>query len=615
MMEFKTQTRHSETSSTSATNTELTFPKEFLRKIGIARLEFTKDHYDVFQAYTRTGEPIYLVAKAAEDKMSELLRVAVVRADLWYASEPQLIYRIGKAIGQRIDRRGLLKTTSGWVDESFKSYVFGDTIIGAHSRIDCEDDAGSSFVLACPSFDSARNFNLAGPHSTPPDSRSFKSIKGTWKSWRYEVPPLAACSSPCLIAIGAAFAGPLLRLCRQDSFMLMFVDMTSGGKTTVTVGCGSVIGIGSSHELPNWRATEAALEGLTGEYSDSVFPVDELSHAGDSKKIFKLVDQASYWVGGGAVTAKHERSTSAIARKPVSQQQRSLILLTSYERSLSEVEHSAGTQFREGVRVRTIEIPCALGGDSVGVVDGFPEDSDTAENDPVQFAERWVEELSSACRENHGAMFKKWVSIIASDPELARKMVEKGQLEFKQHAQYNHDSRIERRHLKPFAFIYGSLYLASEWSLLGLSRVAIRNSILKLHRLSLAQLRERHLPLEAALETLIAQLSDKSRIVLKGDLGDYGLETRDGWLELEAGLVIFRVKSSSFRSWFDNGAMRDAVERHLLEAHVLRKDSRGNRTKQVRAPDGTRQQVYQLAYTRDKLDSRLTKMLEKKLRI
>jgi hypothetical protein len=77
--------------------------------------------------------------------------------------------------------------------------------------------------------------------------------------------------------ISAAFAAPLMDPIGEGSFGICLFGKSRGGKTLATLAAGSVIGLGSEDQLPNWYSTIAGLEPLLPAFNDSVFPIDDLS--------------------------------------------------------------------------------------------------------------------------------------------------------------------------------------------------------------------------------------------------------------------------------------------------------------------------------------------------
>jgi putative DNA primase/helicase len=76
---------------------------------------------------------------------------------------------------------------------------------------------------------------------------------GTHKEWVEHVAIPAKYSSRIVLTICAAFAAPLLKLVGMSSFAISLTGVSKIGKSTVTVVAGSVIGLGTEDDLPNFR--------------------------------------------------------------------------------------------------------------------------------------------------------------------------------------------------------------------------------------------------------------------------------------------------------------------------------------------------------------------------
>jgi putative DNA primase/helicase len=80
-----------------------------------------------------------------------------------------------------------------------------------------------------------------------------------------------------VLAISAAFAGPLLNLAGQEGGGVNIFGGSSQGKTTIAQAAASVWGRGSSPGyVKAWRATANGLEGVAASTSDTVLMLDEL---------------------------------------------------------------------------------------------------------------------------------------------------------------------------------------------------------------------------------------------------------------------------------------------------------------------------------------------------
>jgi putative DNA primase/helicase len=101
---------------------------------------------------------------------------------------------------------------------------------------------------------------------------------GTLKDWQDDIGALASGHALPVLAISAAFAGPLLQLAGQEGGGVHIFGGSSKGKTTLLQIAASVWGRGASPGYVRaWRATANGLEGVAASASDTVLILDELS--------------------------------------------------------------------------------------------------------------------------------------------------------------------------------------------------------------------------------------------------------------------------------------------------------------------------------------------------
>lgn len=106
---------------------------------------------------------------------------------------------------------------------------------------------------------------------------SFRQA-GTLESWQENVARYAVGNSRLVLAISAAFAGPLVGPCSAEGGGLHFKGASSTGKSTALHVAGSVWGGGDSNGyVRSWRATANGLEGVSMGHCDTLLCLDELS--------------------------------------------------------------------------------------------------------------------------------------------------------------------------------------------------------------------------------------------------------------------------------------------------------------------------------------------------
>jgi putative DNA primase/helicase len=130
------------------------------------------------------------------------------------------------------------------------------------------------FVLPGESIgcSAAETVILEGATNAPYEAR------GSLEEWRAGVGELSSGHVPPVLAISAAFAGPLLYLAGAEGGGVHFFGQSSKGKTTILQAAASVWGRGASPGyVKAWRATANGLEGAAALATDTALVLDELS--------------------------------------------------------------------------------------------------------------------------------------------------------------------------------------------------------------------------------------------------------------------------------------------------------------------------------------------------
>ena len=155
---------------------------------------------------------------------------------------------------------------TGWADVEFRAFVLPEVVIGA----------GAGSVV----FQSGE----AG------DNEYTRA--GTLDQWRQGVSIPAIDNPVLMLALCAAFAGPLLSRCNAESGGVHFVGDSSTGKTTALEAACSVWG-GAGYRR-SWRATANGMEGVAAMFNDGLLALDEISEC-DPRDIGAIV----YALGNG----------------------------------------------------------------------------------------------------------------------------------------------------------------------------------------------------------------------------------------------------------------------------------------------------------------------------
>ena len=176
------------------------------------------------------------------------------------------------------------------------------------------------------------------------------SRKGHLDGWKDGVAELARGNSRIMLAISAAFAGPLLRRTGTPGGGLHLYGDSSCGKSNAVRAAASVWG---HHRdlMRQWRATDNGLEALAEAANDGLLMLDEIKQL-DSR----LIGAAAYMLANGQ--GKARMSKGLVVRPPANWE---LIFLSSGEHTLQQMMQDAGQKTATGQALRIPSIPCDLG--------------------------------------------------------------------------------------------------------------------------------------------------------------------------------------------------------------------------------------------------------------
>ena len=234
--------------------------------------------------------------------------------------DPEARNNLSRYLQSRIPKKRMrCALQTGWADAGLKAFVLPDVVIGA----------GAGSVV----FQSGE----AGDNEY--------TTAGTLDQWRQGV-SLPAIDNPVLmLALCAAFAGPLLGRCNAESGGVHFVGDSSTGKTTALEAACSVWG-GAGYRR-SWRATANGMEGVAAMFNDGLLALDEISEC-DPRDIGGIV----YALGNGR--GKQRASRTGLARSVTRWR---CCIVSSGERTIETAMHEGGYRVKAGQSVRLLDIP------------------------------------------------------------------------------------------------------------------------------------------------------------------------------------------------------------------------------------------------------------------
>lgn len=170
---------------------------------------------------------------------------------------------------------------------------------------------------------------------------------GTLDGWQAEIAARAVGNPLFLLALSAAFAGPLLKRTNTEGGGLHFVGDSSTGKTTILEAACSVWG-GPGYRR-SWRATANGMEGAAALFNDCLLALDEISEC-DPREVGAIV----YSLGNGR--GKQRASRTGAARSVTRWQ---AFIVSTGERTIGTTMMEGGQRTKAGQAVRLLDIPAA----------------------------------------------------------------------------------------------------------------------------------------------------------------------------------------------------------------------------------------------------------------
>lgn len=208
---------------------------------------------------------------------------------------------------------------TGWAGGQFTAYALPDTVIGPHAvRVTFQSES---------------------------KGKDEYTQRGTLESWQQGIAAPAVGNPLLVMALSAAFAGPVLALVGVESGGLHLIGDSSTGKTTALQAAASVWG--GDNFRRSWRTTANGVEGAAALFNDCLLALDEISEC-DPRDVGEVV----YMLGNGV--GKQRASRTGTARSV--HRWRSSVISTG-ERSIATSMAEAGQRVKAGQAVRLLDIP------------------------------------------------------------------------------------------------------------------------------------------------------------------------------------------------------------------------------------------------------------------
>jgi len=299
----------------------------------------------------------------------------------------------GLELRQKLASEGLHIEQHKAVREHLAGYIKACTSEARVRSVDQPGWAGDVYVTPCgPVGEASEKFILNSPSGV----RMNSAVCGDLADWRTNISLLAQGNSRLMLAICAAFAGPLLELSGIGSGGFHLRGPSSSGKTTALKVAASVWGNPKEY-VKLWRSTDNAMEGLASQHNDGLLILDEIGQIDPAR-----AGEVAYMLANGQGKARANRYGHA---QPIAQWR--TLFLSSGEESLSGLMARAGKKSTVGQEIRLADID-ADAGKGMGIIEAL-HDCDTSSE--------LIGEIQAKCERCYGAVGIAWLEHLVAHRE------------------------------------------------------------------------------------------------------------------------------------------------------------------------------------------------------
>ena len=279
---------------------------------------------------------------------------------------------------------------------------------------------------------------------------------GTIEGWR-ELAEHARWSTRATLMLGAAFAGPLLRILGIQSFGLILYGPPKCGKSTAQLAGGSIIGLRNEEALPTFEATTSGHYQIAGECNDGLFPMNEVGSLGT--RAYDKLSPLIYALSGGKDRARHDVSVYA---SDAAVSGWALVYAMSSEHSAEALAARCGTT-RGGDAWRCLDVPALHGGHNT-IFDRRPRH--LTDKAFARLARHRMAEIRKLAEKNHGVAFDAYLRGLIKLGENLKPRVQASVDEFVRDLRLKDSEGGVHHAARNFGVIYAGLMFAMDMGLL-----------------------------------------------------------------------------------------------------------------------------------------------------
>jgi uncharacterized protein (DUF927 family) len=214
--------------------------------------------------------------------------------------------------------------------------------------------------------------------------------QGKLADWQNHIAQQVNGNPVLMFTLMVGLAGPLLKLCQEQSGGFHIYGVTTGGKTTAAQVAASVWGCAADPQegpeitsIRKWYTTGNALESIAEVHNDMVLALDEIGEV-DPNELGRII----YQLAGGLSKGRANASGGLRAMKTWR-----LLFVSTGEKSVRQMLAQVGQNQKGGQRVRLPDIPA--------------DDNESGERSIVinthgEPVERFVQDLKLSCARYYG---------------------------------------------------------------------------------------------------------------------------------------------------------------------------------------------------------------------
>lgn len=413
-------------------------------------------------------------------------------------------------------------------------------------------------------------------YQSPADAHHNLRVSGKLEEWREHVGELCRNNSRLLLAVGCAFAAPLVTPTDGESGGFHFYGQTSSGKSTALFVAGSVWGGGpGTGYSESWRNTANGLESFGEIHNDGLGCLDELAQIEP-----RILSETLYMLANGQ--GKGRMNKNITARRRLSW---TLLFLSSGEITLNEHAEVAGRTLKTGVEIRLVNISADAG---LGL--GMFESKNA-----FATSKQLAEKLKENALKYYGSPIRKFLQLLVDNKSGAVSRIRTERDEWartvlKEFYRGKESPNEVARAARRFALVATAGELATEWNLTGWRKGECSDGVRRCLHVWLQEREpsDAEMGIKAVRQFIALHGASRFQILAKNDVGEFRQEdriiNRAGYRQesFESG-TQYLIFPEVFRSEVCKGFDAQAVARELKLRGLISNEG-PSLMKQVRVP-------------------------------